>query len=159
MGWMRKMPQARERSVPSTADLDIEAWLSGHCAAWNANDVDGLFAGAAPDMHWINVVGMHWRGRDVALHAHRVFFKIMFRDVSLTLETIESIVGTGHCRVAVVRWALGDYTVPTGQRIVGERNRMTLVFTGEDDTLTLHHVANIRIDEQAAAHDPAAGLG
>jgi hypothetical protein len=58
-----------------------------------------------------------------------------------------------------VRWALGDYSVPTGQRIVGERNRMTLVFTGEGDTLTLHHVANNRIDEQAAAHDPAAGLG
>ena len=79
---------------------------------------------------------MHWQGRDAALHAHRVFFAIMFRDVSLTLEAIESIVGTGHCRVAVVRWALGDYTVLTGERIVGERNRMTLVFTGEGDAST-----------------------
>jgi hypothetical protein len=29
----------------------------------------------------------------------------------------------------------------------------------EGDALTVHHVANIRIDEQAAAHDPGAGLG
>jgi len=153
------MWQAKEKSMSPAASLDIEAWLSAHCAAWNANDVDGLFDGAAPDMHWVNVVGMHWRGRDAALHAHRVFFEIMFRDVPLILEAIESIVDTGACRIAVIRWSLGDYTAPTGQRTVGERNRMTLVFTGECDALTLHHVANIRIDEQAAAHDPAAGFG
>jgi len=159
MGWMPKMLPVKEKPMSFNANLDIEAWVHGHCAAWNANDVDGLFAGASPDMHWVNVVGMHWQGRNAALHAHRVFFQIMFRDVPLTLEAIESIVDTGHGRVAVARWALGDYTVPTGERVVGERNRMTLVFTGGGDTLTLHHVANIRIDEQAAAHDPAAGLG
>lgn len=139
---------------------DIIAWVHGHRDAWNRNDVSGMFVGAAEDMHWVNVVGMHWRGLAAAVHAHEVFFAIMFRDVALTLEGIESIAELpGGARVAVVCWALGDYRTPPGELVQGERNRMTMVFSGSGDTLTLHHIANIRIDAAAAPHDPAAGFG
>lgn len=146
--------------VTETRHLDILAWVRGHCEAWNRNDVRGMFVSTSPDMHWVNVVGMHWRGRDAAIHAHEVFFAAMFRDVALTLEGVESIVSLPDgARVAVVRWALGDYRTPPGEPIQGERNRMTMLFSGAGDTLTVHHIANIRIDEAAAAHDPVAAMG
>ncbi len=143
--------------MDGTMHDDIHAWLASHAAAWNANDVAGLFHGAHQGLHWINVVGMHWQGLEAARHAHEVFFRVMFNNVSLTLEGVESIVAVGSdMRICVARWALGDYSTPIGDRIIGERNRMTLVFSGTGTELQLCHVANIRIDANAAAHDPAA---
>ena len=137
---------------------DIHAWLDQHAAAWNANDVAAMYARAAPDLHWINVVGMHWKGLPAVIHAHEVFFAIMFHDVPLTLLGVDSVVEIApEFRVCVARWVLGDYTTPSGQTVVAETNRMTLVFSGRDDGLQLRHVANIRIDPDAARHDPAPG--
>jgi uncharacterized protein (TIGR02246 family) len=144
---------------PATTDhADIQTWLDQHAAAWNANDVPGMYTRAAPDLHWVNVVGMHWRGLPAVIHAHEVFFSIMFHDVSNTLLGVDSIVEIApDVRICVARWVLGDYTTPSGDRIVAETNRMTLVFTGRDDGLLLRHVANLRIDADAARHDPAPG--
>ncbi len=136
---------------------DIRRWLERHRDAWNADDVDALFIDAAPDLHWVNVVGMHWQGLQPSTAAHRALFAIMFNGVSLTLVAIESVVAIGsEVRIAVVRWHLGDYVVPTGETIRDEENRMTLIFSGTGDTLRLRHVANVRIDRVAAKHDPVA---
>jgi len=143
--------------MPRTSDApaDIVAWLETHRRAWNEDDVPGMFCAAADDLHWVNVVGMHWQGRDASLAAHVAFFRQMFAGVPLTLASIESVTPVGESvRVVVVRWLVGDYVVPTGHVIAGEENRMSLVFSGSDETLRLRHVANVRIDPIAAAHDP-----
>jgi uncharacterized protein (TIGR02246 family) len=138
-----------------TADADIVAWLAEHEAAWNANDVPAMFARSSADLHWINVVGMHWQGREATIKAHQIFFNIMFNDVPMAYLGLDSIVPLGDdTRIAVARWRLGDYTTPEGHRIANETNRMTLVFTGSDESLQLRHVANLRIDANAAPHDP-----
>jgi uncharacterized protein (TIGR02246 family) len=138
-----------------TADDDIATWLAEHAAAWNANDVPAMFARTAPDLHWVNVVGMHWQGRDAVIKAHQIFFEIMFNDVPITYLGLDSVVSLGSgTRITVARWHLGDYTTPEGHRVANETNRMTLVFTGANETLELRHVANLRIDANAAPHDP-----
>lgn len=136
-------------------DADIAAWLAAHRDAWNADDVPAMFAAAAPDLHWVNVVGMHWQGAAAVVAAHEAFFRIMFGGVRLDLVGVESIVALdADTRVAVVRWALGDYATPGGETIRGEQDRMTLVFSGRGGGLRLRHVANVRIDANAAPHDP-----
>lgn len=138
-----------------TVDTDITAWLAQHEAAWNANDVPAMFARASQDLHWVNVVGMHWQGRDAVIKAHQIFFNIMFNDVPMTFLGLDSIVPLGNgTRIAVARWQLGEYTTPEGHKVANETNRMTLVFTGAGETLQLRHVANLRIDANAAPHDP-----
>lgn len=139
---------------------DIAAWLEQHTRAWNADDPAAMFERAAPDLHWVNVVGMHWQGRDQALVAHRAFFARMFAGVPLHLVSIESVTAiTEMVRIAVVRWRLGAYTIPSGVEISDEQNRMTLVFSGAGDALQLRHVANVRIDPDAAPHDPVHRAG
>jgi hypothetical protein len=41
-------------------------------------DSSVLAADAMPDVDWINVVGMHWKGRAAVLKAHAVLHKGMF---------------------------------------------------------------------------------
>lgn len=139
---------------------DIAAWLDRHARSWNADDVAAMFEDTAPDLHWINVVGMHWQGRDQALAAHQAFFARMFAGVPLSRVAIESITAiTDAVRIAVVHWCLGTYTIPSGEVISNEQNRMTLVFSGAGDALRLRHVANVRIDPHAAPHDPIHRMG
>ncbi|MBN8818203.1 MAG: SgcJ/EcaC family oxidoreductase [Sphingomonas sp.] len=147
--------------MTSTRDphADITQWLDAHCHDWNADDVPGMFRAAAPDLHWVNVVGMHWQGLDEAVAAHVAFFRHMFAGVPLERIAIESVTPiSADVRVAVVHWRLGDYVVPTGETVKGEENRMSLVFSGQGDALRLRHVANVRIDPVAAAHDPVRRL-
>jgi ketosteroid isomerase-like protein len=66
----------------------LDAWLK----AWNASDLDAMFALFTDDAHWVNIVGMHWRGKAEVERAHRVFFDVMFKGVPQSLEEIESVV-------------------------------------------------------------------
>lgn len=122
---------------------------------WNRNDIAGMFAVTTPDIHWVNVVGMHWQGQAAAQHAHRVFFDIMFHDCPLALEAIESIVPLpGGGAITVWRWAQGAYRTPDGHSVPPHHSRMTLVLVPSGAGLAIAHVANIVIDPAAAANDP-----
>jgi hypothetical protein len=40
--------------------------------------MDAFVADTMPDLDWINVVGMHWKGRDTVRRAHAVMHTGMF---------------------------------------------------------------------------------
>lgn len=133
----------------------VQAVADRYAAAWNAADMDAMGELYAPDVHWVNIVGMHWRGKSAVDHAHRVFFDIMFKGVPLRLEEIESIVPLpGGGAVAVIRWAVGAFRTPVGQQVPPSRDRMSLVLVPAGERLLIAHGANIQIDEMAQASDP-----
>lgn len=136
---------------PQAADL-----LRTMQDTWNRADVDAMFADAHPDLHWVNVVGMHWHGRAAVRHAHAVFFERMFRGVPLTLEAVESDrTLPGGVRLIVVRWLLGAFRTPAGDLRPAAQNRMTVVAVPGPSGLQIVHAANIEVDPHAAPHDPA----
>ncbi|MFG6466293.1 SgcJ/EcaC family oxidoreductase [Roseateles sp. BYS87W] len=122
---------------------------------WNASDMDAMFAVATPDIHWVNVVGMHWQGHADVKKAHAVFFDVMFRGVPLKLEAVEHVKALpGGVRLLVVRWWLGAYTTPSGEPRPASHNRMSIVAVPGDDGLRISHVANIEVNPFAARHNP-----
>lgn len=123
--------------------------------SWNAADMDAMFAIATPDIHWVNVVGMHWQGLVAVKTAHAIFFNIMFRGVPLRLEAIESLKTLeSGVLIIVVRWLLGAYVTPGGERRPASGNRMSIIVVPSPEGLRISHVANIEIVEQAQAHNP-----
>lgn len=134
---------------------DVAQLLKTMQDAWNAADMAAMFEATAEDLHWVNVVGMHWQGREAVRHAHAVFFEQMFRGVPLQLEAVEhTAVLPGGVRLIVARWALGAYRTPAGEPRPASQNRMTLVAVPGAGGLALRHVANIEVDPRAAPHDP-----
>ena len=126
-----------------------------YAAAWNASDMDAMSRLYAPDIHWVNIVGMHWQGKAQVDRAHRVYFDIMFKGVPLTFEAIESAVALpGGAVVAVLRWSVGAFKTPFGQQVPPSRDRMSLVLIPEGDGLVIAHGANVQIDEMAQRSDP-----
>ena len=136
----------------------ITAAVRAYEAHWNVGDLDAMAKLYAPDVHWVNVKGMHLRGFQEVDRAHRVFFDIMFRGVSNTLEGIDSITPIApSVAVAVVVWQMGAYRTPDGYAAPAGRNRMTLVLTRRSDGWKIAHGHNIAIDEQAQPNDPIRG--
>jgi len=122
---------------------------------WNASDMDAMFAVATPDIHWVNVVGMHWQGLAAVKQAHAVFFELMFRGVPLQREAVEHVKPLpGGLRLIVVRWRLGAFRTPSGDLRPAGQQRMSILAVPGPRGLLISHVANIDVDARAAAHNP-----
>jgi uncharacterized protein (TIGR02246 family) len=90
----------------NSVDENIEALLHEWEAAWNAADMPAMWQLATDDVHWVNVVGMHWRGKAEVQKAHKVLFDRLFKGRSCKFEELESVEPLpGGSFVAVVRWA------------------------------------------------------
>ena len=68
----------------------ITAAVRAYEAHWNVGDLDAMAKLYAPDVHWVNVRGMHWRGFAEVDRAHRIYFDLMFKGVHNDLIEIES---------------------------------------------------------------------
>src|SRR6266853_5721382 len=78
-------------AINGSAGVRVKAVLDRWEAAWNASDMTAMWQLAMDDVHWVNVVGMHWRGKAEVQKAHQVYFDLLFKDRSCKLDEIESI--------------------------------------------------------------------
>jgi uncharacterized protein (TIGR02246 family) len=151
---------ALSRDVSPDDAAAVVAWAQECQAAWAAADAERMYRTAADDLEWINIVGMHWRGKAAVIEAHRIFLTTMFRGVPNTFRGIETIRPLGHdALIAVVRWSVGQFNTPIGTVVPAADDRMTLVFRRTSGGLSLVHGANIQIDAMAEASNPVRTAG
>lgn len=136
----------------------VRAWLDNCAEAWAAGDAVRMFDSASDDVEWVNIVGMHWRGKTQVLAVHDLYLTTMFRGVPLTLRRIESLRPAGpDVVIAVVRWSVGQFSPPDGSVVPASDDRMTLVFHRTASGLQLIHGANVQINAIAERFDPTKG--
>lgn len=146
---------ALSRDVPAEDLAAVRGWIDECVAAWAAGDAERMYRTAADDVEWINIVGMHWRGKADVVEAHRIFLTTMFRGVPMEMREIETVRALGaDAVVAVVRWSVGQFTTPAGHVVPPSEDRMTLVFRRTPQGLVLAHGANIQINQAAEASNP-----
>jgi uncharacterized protein (TIGR02246 family) len=111
--------------MPTINNTEVRAVLDAWEAAWNAADMNAMWQLATDEIHWVNVVGMHWRGKAEVQKAHQVFFDLLFKNRSCKLEEVESIEALpGGAVVAVVRWSISaaewrNEATRNGSHVVG----------------------------------------
>jgi len=142
-------------AIDDSARAKIQAVLGRWEAAWNASDMSAMWQLATDDVHWVNVVGMYWRGKAEVQKAHQAYFDLIFKERSCKLDEIESIEPLpGDALIAVARWSMGGYRRPNGMLRPPGSDRMSLVLVPRGDGLAIAHGANVPIDEEAASFDP-----
>jgi hypothetical protein len=67
-----ELPAAKEKTLLAEDDKAIRKTIAGIEEAWNAHDMKAYSKLLMDDIEWVNVVGMHWRGRDAVMCTHPV---------------------------------------------------------------------------------------
>jgi uncharacterized protein (TIGR02246 family) len=147
-------------SLPFVAADDaaaIRAIIDRQRDAWNQHDMDAFVADVTPDVDWINVVGMHWRGRETVRKAHAALHMGIFAQSRL-LPPEQSVMRQIAPNVVIethVNRLEGVATLPSGRAYPDAGNLITMVLVKSTEGWRITHAHNGHIDKQAAAHDPA----
>ena len=72
------MQLAAPSSLPPADDAAVRNLFADAAAAWNAGDAAAFASAFAPDADFVNVYGMHDRGRDAIRNAHEFLFGSLF---------------------------------------------------------------------------------
>ena len=152
------MPAASSSSSVAADDAAaIRALLDKRRDAWNRHDMDAFVADLMPDIEWINVVGMRWKGRDTVLRAHAALHRgMMAHSRMLPPELVEMReIAPNVVIVTQINRLDGVAPRPDGKPYPNDGNLITMVFVKSRGGWQIAHVRNGHIDKQAAAHDPA----
>jgi uncharacterized protein (TIGR02246 family) len=144
-------------SVAADDAAAIRAILDRQRDAWNRHDMDAYVADTMPDTEWINVVGMHWKGRDTVRRAHAALHTGMFahsRMLGPELIEMRAIAPNVVIETHINRLE-GVALRPDGKPYPDDGNLITIVFVKSREGWRIAHAHNGHIDKQAAAHDPA----
>jgi uncharacterized protein (TIGR02246 family) len=146
--------QAATVSLAAEDDRAIRKAVVGFEVAWNSHDMKALGGLFREDAEFINVVGMHWRGRADIVAAHAAFHETMFKDTRLTTDAITLRPIGADVAVAVVTYTQDSFTTPSGQVMPKTQTKLSYVFAKTAGEWKIAHGQNVRIDAEAVAHDP-----
>jgi len=141
-------------SLPAEDDRAIRKVLADYDVAWNTHNMKMLNDFFHEDAEFINVVGMHWRGRADIVAAHEAFHTTMFKDVGIKTDAISLRPLGGDVAIAVVTYTMDASTTPNGQVIPKHQNKLSYVFTKRAGEWKITHGQNVKIDAEAAQFDP-----
>ncbi len=135
-------------------DKAVRKTVMGIEKAWNAHDMKAYGKLLREDIEWVNVVGMHWRGRDAVMAAHTAFHATIFKNHTMKTDTIElRSLGDDHT-IAVVTTTNDAFTTPDGQVMPKAQNRLTYVLVKSTDGWKIAHTHNVVVDAVAAKNNP-----
>jgi uncharacterized protein (TIGR02246 family) len=119
--------------------------------------MDAFVADLMPDIEWINVVGMRWKGRDTVRRAHAALHTgMMAHSRMLPPELVEMReIAPNVVIVTQINSLEGVAPRPDGKPYPDDGNLITMVFVKSHGGWQIAHVRNGHIDKQAAAHGPA----
>ena len=135
-------------------DAAVRKLIAGVEEAWNAHDMKAFGKLLRDDAEWVNIVGMHWKGRKEVVAAHEAFHKTMFKDHRIKTDAVEvRSLGGGHV-IAVVTTTNDAFTSPGGQVMTKAQNRQTYVLSKEPEGWRIAHCENVRVDAEAVKNNP-----
>ena len=147
--------QAQAGSALTRQDEEgIRKTVMDYEKAWNAHDMKLLATLFRGDAEFVNVVGMHWRGRDAIVKAHAIFHEIMFKDCRLKTDSIEARPLGGDHAIALWTATQDSYTTPSGQVVPKGRTKLSLILAKGPEGWKIAHGHNVRIDAEAGQNDP-----
>jgi len=147
-------PGTKALAVSKEDEQAIRKIIAGIEQSWNAHDMKAYGKLFREDAHWINVVGMHWRGRDAVMAAHAAYHATIFKNHQLKTDAVEiRSIGDGYA-IAVVTTTNDAFTTPDGITVPKRQDRQSYVLAKDADGWKIVHGHNVPVDANAAKHDP-----
>ncbi len=148
------VPRTGKNVLSNEDDAAIRKVIAGIEEAWNAHDMKAYGKLFREDADWINIVGMHWRGRDAVMAAHIAFHETNFKDNRMKIDAIETRSLGNDFAIAVATMTHDAFRAPDGRTFPKAQNRCTHVLAKGLDGWKIVHGHNVQVDAEAAKHDP-----
>ena len=124
-------------------------------ASWNKHDFSDMKNYVSEDADFVNVAGMHWKGREDIQYAHNKTHEQIFKDKPLIKLSVVILFLTKDVAIAHVHMQLqGDLVTPDGSKKVAPDALATFVFLKKDEAWVITAVENVFIDKEAKPFDP-----
>jgi uncharacterized protein (TIGR02246 family) len=147
-------PPAGVGTLSAEDDKATRKVVAGFMDGWNAHDMKAIARLLRDDAEWVNVVGMHWRGREAVMAATTAFHETMFKDNHVVTDAVElRAIGAGYA-IAVITMTVDSFTTPDGHVMPKAQNRETMVLVKGPDGWKIAHGHNTIVDANAAKNDP-----
>jgi uncharacterized protein (TIGR02246 family) len=141
-------------AINASDQEEIRAVVMGFFKAWNRHDMKAFAELFSDDADWINIVGMHWRGKKAVVKAHEVFHRTIFRNTDMTPTGVGIRVVTSEVAIAVVTLKAGEFTAPDGKQMAGTQDRLSVILVKGEGGWRITHGHNTVVDPSAQPFDP-----
>jgi uncharacterized protein (TIGR02246 family) len=125
-----------------------------YCDAWNKHDMTALAELFDADAQWINIVGMHWRGKAAAVAGHEAYHRTFFRATEVEMADVRITGIAPGVAAAVLLLKVGPFTPPDGIARPESQDRLSLIVAKRSGRWLIAHGHNTVIDPGAQRFDP-----
>lgn len=133
----------------------VKAQIDAFFTSWNKHDFSDMKNYVADTSDFVNIVGMHWKGREDIQYAHQTFHQQHFKDRPLRELSAKIRFLTNDVAIAHVLMHLdGFYIAPDGSKKGDMDGLATFVFIKKDGTWLVTAVENVVVDQVAKPFDP-----
>jgi uncharacterized protein (TIGR02246 family) len=148
------MAGANTLTINASEEGNIRAVVTAYAEAWNHHDMGTLAELFTDDADWINIVGMHWRGKAAIGKAHDVFHRTIFQKMEIEVTDIGIRAITSDVAATVIALKAGEYTTPNGRQQNATLDRLSLIIVNQHGKWRIAHGHNTVVDPNAAPFDP-----
>jgi uncharacterized protein (TIGR02246 family) len=133
----------------------IEAQIDAFFNSWNRHDFTDMKTYIAKDADFVNIVGMHWKGREDIQFAHQTYHETSFKDIPLqkrdvTVRFVNSNIAIAH----VTMHRSKSIITPDGSIAPPGSALATFVFVKSKAVWLVEAVENVIVDEKAIPFNP-----
>lgn len=149
------LPAPAQTTLAPADQTAIRAVLDNQITSWNHHDMHAYVADMTPDVEWVNVVGMHWVGRDEVYQAHQRYHETIFKTRSL--QPWSSVTLRAITPDVVIATTVGDgegFTGTDGRVFPPSTSILTYVLVHRDGRWLITSAHNTTVDPHAAHNNP-----
>ena len=78
----------RVLSSNKSDEASIRGLFTAYQSDWNHHDIQAMGNLFTEDAEWINIVGMHWRGKPDIVKVHEVYHRLLFAKTDIKFTNI-----------------------------------------------------------------------
>ena len=132
----------------------IEAQIDAFLYSWNKHDFSDMKNYIAEDCDFVNIVGMHWKGREDIQYAHQAYHDQFFKTTPMEKRSVTVRFLKPDIAIAHLLWHIGAFDAPNGSKRGNNDDLATLVFENQKGLWLITAMENVEVSAQAQPFDP-----
>lgn len=146
----------REQSMGQRTEKEraIESQIDAFLNSWNRHDFSDMKNYIAEDCDFVNITGMHWKGRENIQYAHQTYHDDFFKATPMEKRSVRIRFLKPDVAIAHMVWHIGEFIAPDGKKWGGNDDLATIIFVQRGGEWMITALENVQIVAEVQQFDP-----